>query len=359
MKDIILVAYYFRPFKGVGALRLSYWFDKLIEDGYNVKVITSIPQSSSSLSNSFLEGKIIYIPVKKSRGFDSSYQWGKSAKIVVRELLKNCPSSVVVITGGPYLHMNSILSLKKQYPASSWIIDYRDPLSNNPRNKRPGVFGLLLNNIKKIYEYIINKRADLILTVNDVCKNLIISKKDKILTIDNGYDERYFYPVKSKSENRFIYPGQIYDIQMFVNLCMALNFFKSFRLDYLGPSEVPCDFPWIKSYGLQDYSSAANMMLGCEYGIIFTSGKSFESTTKVFDYFAAKLKILIITQGVIKTGNLYEIVKNNPNVEWAENNVESIMNAIEHLKRPYEDWEYSDFSRYNGYLKLKHLIENI
>ena len=94
-------------------------------------------------------------------------------------------------------------------------------------------------------------------------------------------------------------------------------------------------------------------------GLILTNGKSFESTTKVFDYFAAKLKILIITRGEPKTGTLYEITKNNPNVEWSKDTPEDIKSAILKLERPYQSWDYHIYSRDYGYNSLKKLINGM
>ena len=45
MKNILFLAFYFSPFKGVGSKRAIYWFNKLEEDNrFNVDLVTSVNQ---------------------------------------------------------------------------------------------------------------------------------------------------------------------------------------------------------------------------------------------------------------------------------------------------------------------------
>ncbi len=359
MKNIILIAYYFTPYKGVGALRLSYWYDKLREDGLNVKVITATPQS---YDNDRIDNDIISIGYNQNKYscLDYSYRWGRVVKPIVDQLLNECENSIVIITGGPFLHIKNLIELKSKHKYSKWIIDYRDPLSNNPRNKKKGLLGFIRYTIKKMYESYINKESDIIITVNKVCKDIIIGSNQKIRLIDNGYDERYFLDSNQlKCSNKFIYAGQIYNGDIFNTFCLALKNKGNYFIEYFGPLEVKFDDSILTTHKTIPYSELSKILPNFEYGVLFTSGESFESTTKIFDYFAAKVKILIVTSGTIKTGVLHDITESNPNIEWAEDNKHSILQALQKLQRPYIEWDYSQYSRYEGYKKLKGIIENL
>lgn len=360
MKTIILIAFYFRPYKGVGAFRISYWYDRLINDGYNVKVITS-------MSDDYGEDKnIIQVPINtNSFGTkiisDLSFIWGIHVRKCLKRLLIDYPQSVVIMTGGPFLHFGTLLSFKKKFRGTKWIIDYRDPLANHPWHYKSTLLGKLKRSIKRIYERYVNYSANVVLTVNNVCGNLI-EGNTKFYIIDNGFDERVFIDTENKSkENVIVYAGKLYEsrginITPFLNACIEIS---NMPFYYIGNSSLPKNVLRVKDFGVLDYNETAKILSKSMIGLVLASGDPFESTTKIFDYFAAQLKILIITNGEIKTGTLHEITKENPNVEWASNNSLSIKNAIYNLSRPYQDWDYSRFSRNEGYQFLKKVINEL
>ncbi|MBD5312461.1 MAG: glycosyltransferase family 4 protein [Bacteroides sp.] len=355
MRTIILVAYYFKPHKGVGVLRPSYWYDQFKKDGYNIKVLTATPGNNDK--------NVIFInPSKKNLIKDNSFFWGRKCAHYIEHNLKSGKKYIIIITGGPFLQILPILRLKNKYTNAYWIIDYRDPLSGNSRNNSDSYMAIIKQYIKQKYEYIINNMADKIITVNKICKELLQCKDySKVLIIDNGYDERV---INNNSNNIYntkniVYAGKLYINNGFNQLIKALSTLPDdYKFIYIGPSDIP-NSSRVKSLGYLEYSDTIKHIETSEIGVILTTGDPFESTTKVFDYFGTKKKILIITQGIKFTGFLNEITKDNPNVEWANNNIENIQEALVRLQRPYVEWNYSKFSRYNGYLNLKQIIENL
>lgn len=353
---VYIVAYYFRPYKGVGSFRVSYWYDCFLKDHYNIEVITATPGNN--------DPSVTLIPVESTKFFsiDDSMSWGLNCASYLKKQGLT-PEDIVIVTGGPFLHFLPLARLKKNMKFKL-ILDYRDPLALNPINQRTNRFiNLIVKSIKKFYERYVNNAADKIIAVNNVCKNLVIGSKGKVEIIENGYDERFFnlYSNTNKVEKniRLVYSGKIYgkrDISPFVDALKELG--DEYEFAYIGNSNIECNSCKFKNYGFLDYKDNANILCRSSIGIVLCSGESFESTTKIFDYFAAKLKILIITSGELHSGNINNIVKENPNVEWAYNDKKDIISAIEKLKRPYKDWDFSLFSRNHGYNKLITIICN-
>lgn len=353
MDNIILVAFYFKPFPGVGSFRLSYWYDRLVQDGYNVKVLTSTPDNQSDSNPDIIRIPINERPILDSVIKDKSLTWGMKCKNILKQLLDSNTSSTVIITGGPFLHIRTLISLKRNYPASQWIIDYRDPLANNPYNNSKGIKSYIKQTIKRIYERTINCAADQIITVNDACQRLTVSGNNKTFIIDNGFDERYFVIRKRNQiqKNSIIYSGKLNNNRNLDHLIAAVRNLSTYVLHYSGPSEVKSRDSVI-NHGMLSYKDNVALLERSEIGVILTSGEPFESTTKVFDYFAAKLKIIIIYTKCSENSALKSITEGNPNVEWCPNNPAEISDAINRLNRPYVEWDYSRFSRDYGYKTL-------
>lgn len=356
MKNICLISYYFRPYKGVGAFRLSYWYDRLKEDGYNVTVFSATPFDNTE------DSSIIRLPIRSKNSFfikDKSLIWGMDCRKQIQKYLNDNKDAIVIISGGPFLHVLPIITLKNQFKSSRWIIDYRDPLSKNPRNNSNNLIGKIKYLIKRTYEKKINSFADKIITVNEVCKNMVLS--NNVYIIDNGYDERKFDKKFEKNDSdKIVYAGKLSYISSIGPILETISSLPAnYTFDYIGPDELSILSDRIVSHGFCSYDETMELLKKSSIGLILTKGMSFESTTKVFDYFAAHLKILIITCGEPKTGTLYEITKNNPNVEWAKDTPDEIRSAITKLKRPYQSWDYKIYSRSFGYKRLTALIDNL
>ena len=46
MKNILLLSFYFPPYKGVGSKRADYWYKKMCNDKrFDITVLTAIPQT--------------------------------------------------------------------------------------------------------------------------------------------------------------------------------------------------------------------------------------------------------------------------------------------------------------------------
>lgn len=360
MKNIILIAYYFKPYTGVGSFRPSYWYERLHEDGNNITVITNTQTTTNNYDRNIIRISSERSLINKIIP-DHSFSWGFSCKKILTKLLIEQPDSIVIITGGPFLHMASLIQLKKTFTFSHWIIDYRDPLANNPRNKTNSPIRKLINRIKLQYERYINKIADKILTVNNVCKEIVEAEKYKISVIDNGYDERCFFNFRDNmfKKDNIVYTGKIYTPETFNNLVSVINKMNTLQFHYAGSSLVSDKESLIHNHGILNYRDNVELLCNSKIGVVLTTGESFESTTKIFDYFAAKLKILIINATNKPSITLRKITENNPNVEWCFNDTKEIEKALLKLNRDYIEWDYNSFSRDSGYKELIKILKSL
>jgi len=352
-KNIFLVAFRYKPFKGVGVLRISYWFEMLKKEGMPVTLITAEPGES--------EEGVVRIPQNFKNDLlskiirDKSFFWKNDLTnlLITNKLLSD--NDVILFTGGPFLYFMGLWKIRKHFPEVKIILDYRDPFAVNPRFDN----FLLKRKIKEFFEKRFNAASDTVIAVNDYCEKLLIAPPESIV-IENGYDEREFVDVdmSAKDEKAFIYAGTFYhdgSPELFLDEIVRHPGLPEFH--YCGNAELLVSDNRIIHHGFQTYRQTVALLKKSSVGVIITGGKEFESTTKIFDYFAAKLKILIITKGEIMTGNLQQIVQDNPNVVWATNDKEGIRAALDTLfQNKYREWNFDRFSRRTGYEKLRFVI---
>ena len=355
---ILFISYFFDPYPGVGAKRISYWADEILNYGIEPTVITTIEQKEKK------EYPVYCVPNTKRKRILSSFikDKGYSWELDLIDFLKKneLPQfDFVLISGGPFMHMGISSSLKKQFPKAKIILDFRDPFGINPRYKE----SFLKSAIKKYFDRKFCKSADYIITVNEFCKKLIQTDKD-IEVIDNGFDERVIktYPEQKNREDFLItHAGSLYndrDPRIFLELLNQDS--NRIKFEQYG-NDTPFFYAYRKSSffnykGKFPYNELIEQLNNADACVLFTLGKAFESTTKVFDYIALNKRILIITEGEPKTGNLNEITKDYPNVVWAKNNENAIREAIGIIReievRPFDSSIYSRKNSLNHLVKL-------
>ena len=156
--NILLIAYFFKPDKKVGALRASYWYENLSSlMDCNVSVVTANAES---------KGEAVHVvplssmPPKLALNKDVGKQWSNDLKLFFEASnIKN--PDVVIITGSPFTHFGIGEYLKNKFH-SKIILDYRDPFAVNPGFKNTP-FKIW---VKKLAERRYNRIADGLVTVN-------------------------------------------------------------------------------------------------------------------------------------------------------------------------------------------------
>lgn len=330
---VLLISYYFDPFPGVGAKRASYWAEHLKEFDIEVEVITATEQIEKKKGIVFLPktnrfnvlGKLIK---------DPGLTW-KYDLLEYFDSKRDFSCDWVIFSGGPFMHFGIGKYVQTKFGCKV-LLDYRDPFGYNPRHKD----GFLKRTIKTFYEKRFNQMADAITTVNEICKQ-DMSYSEKVTIIPNGFDEQKLFKVKTEGSRASIINGLIlnggklypdFRLQPFLDV-LTENESLTFR--QIGEQSTIIDSinnNRIKSFGFLSYHELLGAIEEAEICTVLTGGEPFETPTKTYDYIGLNKKILVITEGEIKTGGLQTILCDYPNVKWVINEKNAIRDAIEKLQ---------------------------
>lgn len=91
-------------------------------------------------------------------------------------------------------------------------------------------------------------------------------------------------------------------------------------------------------------------MAECHVGLLIIGVGNNESTTKVFDYIALSLPILILTSGELYQGTIHNVTKDYPNVFWCHNKEPEITASLllikeARLENAWDESRVRQFSR--------------
>lgn len=262
-QSILLIAFKFPPYAGVGSFRWSKISKYLSKKGYKIHVITvkwntiGPDNLSSDLDNpninihripSFyphnlkhkrfkhnLSGKIFHFTrhmILQGLNFvgfeDEAYLWGKKLIPYAERFIKEENIKNVISTGAPFMSNYWAAKLKVRNPKINLILDFRDPWSKDIHNiNRLDSFkekSLTFNELKKLklfkkrmlaFEKFTVNNCDVLVSVTPGVLNgfmdRVENKKVKGVVIRNGHD----IDIKemdqiSHSEFNFIYAGSLY-----------------------------------------------------------------------------------------------------------------------------------------------------
>ena len=331
---VLFISYFFKPFPGVGAKRISYWAENCSKHGVDAHVLTAIEQVEK-------EEGITFIPPVQSKSLlsvfikDQGLNWINPLKGYFNQL-KAFPYDAVVISGGPFMHFSIGNYLKRRFGAKV-VLDFRDPFSTNPSFED----GLLKRKIKAFFERRFIKGASALIAVNKYCADLIVSNKKELFIIDNGFNENEFTSDYEQTVNEkpiIVHAGTF--IQGVRNPEIFLQTLDAYFNEQVHFYQYGKDSTYFEPYrtstffeykGMQPYDLLVKELERADICMLVTEGKPFESTTKIFDYIGLNKKILIITSGDLETGNLHQLTKDYPNVIWTKNKHEDIRSAINKL----------------------------
>jgi len=353
---VLFISYLFDPDPAVGGKRMSYWAQnfKLHLPNSTIYLITTTKNPSTkgidkAISTSPNQGSLLSYIIK-----DKGIGWKLA---IIDALKKNNINDLthVIISGGPFMQFSLTGYFKKEFRAKV-VLDYRDPFAINPRfqNSRLKVA------IKRFFEHRFNKSADLILSVNKYCLELLSGfekQKKKYELIPNGFNEQLLPEITNgETKNKrltIIYAGTFYEDRSPVNFLKALQKEEYIVLNHIGkPSEYLANSANVNEFGMRPYSEMLGLIKKSNVGLIITSGEPFESTTKIYDYIALQKPILVVTSGKLYSGAINQDLKNYPAV-WCKNDEESIRKAFKELTKIQSiEVDSSNYSRKKGLEKL-------
>ena len=365
--EVLFISYFFKPFKGVGAKRISYWVEEIknLSDGkITPTIITAFAngQDHKSLESDF---KHIYVKNEKCFSFfdffkyDPSFNWYFCLK---KYFSKSTffPYQCVVLTGNPFLFFFIGSYLKRKYGVKI-ILDFRDPYANNPLHNESNP---IKRNIKRILEKKFIKDADSVVTVNKYCLKLLqINKSTRTCIIENGFDERVLknlevssLPSKKKVVN-FVYAGKLSTGRDTGWLKLIADLSNDFHVHYFGNdgNKLKCQQN-IMDHGYRDYFYVMSFIKRCDICVVLSTGKSFESTTKIFDYIALDKPIVVLSEKLMTEGSIIDLSKNYPHIHFFNELDSGFSTIVQNLLSSSTSFNKFRFSRKEG---LKQLIKEI
>ncbi len=352
-QNFLLVSYYMPPAETVAVHRLSYWHQVLPKiaktkgDNVNVSVLTAIESYENDTRYLVVPDRANFNEVDKqtqdlvrecqaSKVNYFSAHWA----YYVKQYFEQRPHlrfDSIVISGNPFFYFELSEYFKEKWGATV-VLDFRDPFANNPRFVYSKAHKELVCRLEDRYL----KSADYAISVNKYCLDALRLPNAKMgRIVANGYDERIVdkisaKPLRKKSKKiNFVYTGSFYQDRNPEPFLKALDEGKH-SLIHIGKStavDAPFDkYSTIERYGQMPYSDVVGYCKTMDAGVIFTSGKAFEQTTKIFDYIATGIDIILVTDGVIHTGELENLTKNLGGVYWVKNKPSAISSFLKTYK---------------------------
>lgn len=358
MKKILIVAYYFPPFGGVGAVRVSKLVKYFNKFGWDITVITvdSKYYNQNTLDYnklSEIDDNVEIISTPRLRKFtkfnEEGLYWLPAVFFTITKNLNKNKYDLIYFTGDPFIHW-VVAPISKMIYKIPYLLDFRDPWMLNPYNKSK-----IRKWISRFMEPLIIKNAELVMNVTEDASNLYRNhykkiEKSKFLTVENGYDPDDFQTALKIEIDLNIdgivigYAGKFGGFRNPIPFFDALLTYNEgakvkFYLLHIGqPEGLIEDYikknpplkKYIKQAGFMPYDKAIAMLNAVDIGLIISGNQPSEATTKIYDYIALDKPILCLSN--ITYGYLYQSLKDYNSI-YCNNNKKSILNSFSDIER--------------------------
>lgn len=351
-KRLLLVAYFSGPSRSVGAQRINYWFEE-IERISGGEIEVELATATDWGLGDHPSKKAHYVPdqhiaelidddgslplwaqrfrdseIQNASHFNTlSHYW----RIALERYFESRDSHFdwVLISGSPFPCFDFAAFAKRIWYANV-VFDYREPFANNPRM----LYGPEGRERARYCERGYNFQADLAIAVNNTCKEMIEAPTGlEVTVVENGFDERVLdrVTVRELAEDRinFVHAGSFGRDRnprvLLETLDPTLHRFHHVgNAAGIDPDLLPSAA--LNRHGYLPYVDTLGVIGGAQCGVIFLSESTFETTTKVYDYLAMGIDILVLLDApeVQKTGALGELLARHPRVHWVANTPEGI-----------------------------------
>ncbi len=376
---VLIVSYFALPTTLVSTQRLSYWHQTLssiaAESGVDLDVVWL---SATSNAETFPKNRVIKdrgnhlispeLRNPLARAIDKGVPTlGISWLSYVQEEVTNWDDrfDTVIISVGPFGYLG-LGNFFKDLWGAQIIYDFRDPYGGDPRMVFTKEQRAWIDNHER--ESI--SRDDIIVSVNSQClKAVAPDKKNKRAIVNNGYDEATIDKVQNSVERtspadgliKFVYCGTIFrnlGIDEFLKT-LSINHHRllHFGRDQTNSKILESHEAAERKGFVADRSELIKEMFDCDAGILRLGGEATTGTTKIFDYIACDLDIIIITDGKLKEGAVHDLTDGLEGIFWIKNNpdaLQSFMNSYEPTRSRRR--ERDNFSRSHQASILLNLI---
>lgn len=355
MKSVLIICYSFPPYPGIGGRRWAKFAKYLQKNGNKVYAICAEnPYNyNSSWNNDVREiethqlpiryplplitfptsisGRILYkislLKVKllsKGNYYDKTIFWEKQLKRKCADLIQKHNIKNVICSVGPFNMSQHVINLKQQFPDVNFILDYRDPWTNNKM-----AFGFMSISEKRLlYETQVERsvleKYDLITGVsaqfNEHFEQITSNRKEfnKYYTLPNGYDNDDFSAINpfeiqgiNSNEIMIVFAGTFYDksihvLKKLINEWNILNTAKqienNLKFVFLGTmSQEGIDlirsndaFIWLGKRTLPETNYIVSRADYCS--LFLTDDLDYSFSTKFYEYIAQNKKTLAFSR---------------------------------------------------------------
>ncbi|MGB9859403.1 MAG: glycosyltransferase [Moorellaceae bacterium] len=349
MHKILLIAYYFPPYQGVGAFRAAGFHRYLREFGWSTHVVTATPRKSELDADE----SVTYIPEPEGNAMskliplrDNSWMWSSAVKRQLSQIIEREKPEVVLITGGPFLYFELAFWIREEF-GIPYILDFRDPFINPIYGRR-----FIRNAIaKRLERRWVSKAAAILIPIEQMRPYVSVPDYIPVYVIENGFDDTALEKIinlpqpdfieKRKNGFYLVYAGKFLNgYRDPLNLLRTLKAYEQYNIPkselvYVGPSSIEIKrilhkekYPLIEM-GPRDYLDTIRLIKVCDIGVVISTGALFEATTKVYDYIALNKPILAI--GAPAGGGIQSILHRYGRYEICENREDDIARAIKVL----------------------------
>lgn len=366
-KSVLLICYSFPPNKGIGGRRWAKFAKHLANEGYQVEVIckkaaegeTSEWTSDTQLANIKLhplaarypkiltlipsrffqkvEYKIwllLFKYLSKGTFPERTFFWKTQLLQKASELIETKKIKNVIVTVPPFRIGYYASFLKVKYPELNFILDYRDPWTDNKTFH--GFMNLSPARLQHELDMEITamKRADCIITANEQMTTWLKEKLNadsiKRITIPNGYDIEDVKVELAKTQDskgitRFIYAGTFYSNVEYILVpflkaikkqeALNPNFAQQFSFNFYGDMD-PAMRHLFQQQQLKSVTLNAPVRLheiqqkiqASDFCLMFAAhDHSFAFNTKFYEYLANRKPIVIFS----KKGEVPDFLEQN------------------------------------------------
>lgn len=406
VKKIVLLAYKFPPYEGVGARRWAKFVKYFAKKGVEIHVVTTNWNSKGKLGwandinskniivhafpNPLYELQRIFpfassILDKCARIFryrifkhsDEAHFWTILHKEKIKKIIENNNIRYIIATGPPY-SVNCLASkLKTEIKNSKVIQDIRDPWTDDLYFKLSDQQA----DIQKREEIDMLNNSDAVVAVTnsllDLYKKKCTNAAVKFKTIYNGYDPddasvKAHQPHTSGSEEQCINISYFGSVgagreNQLLNFAKLLSnegevIYSKFRIAVFGSVDHQVDkiikelpvgkifnfHPFIATGEAQAFMNNANMHMSINAEIY-----SYAFGSKVFDAFLYKKKVLLISP----EGELYSLIKDNALGYTTNGSEDQTKNVIRQMVADFETQKMNEENKYFNYGQFS--IENL
>lgn len=361
MKKLLVVCYTFPPYPGIGGRRWAKFAKYLHRNGVDIQVLaaakkekgnsawtgdteayrdrihflpSAYPHALTIIPRNIVEKiryrQALFMMKRRVSGnyYDQSVFWAKTLRENAEKFVQQGYNNILVSTA-PFRSAWHLLTLKEKYPDVNFMVDFRDPWTEN----RTG-FGFENLSPKRQadeqrYEADVITGYDQVFSVADEMNRqfelLDPENEEKFALLPNGFDKEDIPPGiildPPADKLRLVFAGSMYDkaLHIFGELCATIRELQNEESDWIGKlaldfyGTVPAGFfahaqnlGMIKFHGKIDATEVYGKLAKASAGMLFLADDTnWSLSTKFHEYAGLKLPIAVFSRPGY-TGRLVE-----------------------------------------------------